>query len=276
MTPARSIFRSIWSHLLHNYGVIVYASAVYGGLAAESMWTEFERDVLYLLLWSDLIAAASLRYKAIRQPTKMPSQERTTLPQVVLANRWYAEHAAVTQPIIEDRAVLIAANERKYLDKKENAIAQMVRPANFKEDYIPLWRLERMRRDEVGQIVNLSDQIELAKPEINDAFTHCHFFSREDARVRPTHRAMHGFAASRSFKYWPIITPPCGFSCRCYLRYIARHEAIDKGWLTKSGRVLMEVLWPNSISEKNFKERKFPEWRDPRPWTWPGDMRKAA
>lgn len=278
MTSARSIFRSHWQRLLTLYRTMVFAIATYGILTAESQWFDFEQGVLYLLLWADLISAASIRYKALHQRTIIPHGERATLPHIADANEWYALHAAVTQPIIEKRVQTIADTERGYLAKKENAIAQMVRPANFVEDFVPLWRLERMRTTAVAEVANLAEQVQLAATEINDAFPFARYWSRDDARVRPTHRSMHGFWAVRSYEHWPLIVPPAGFNCRCFTRYVARHEAIDAGWMNKSGRILKVVHWPNTLAEKNFKEGRFPDkgWREPRTWTWPGSGNAIA
>jgi SPP1 gp7 family putative phage head morphogenesis protein len=50
-----------------------------------------------------------------------------------------------------------------------------------------------------------------------------------DARVRPAHAAQNGKVYPADHPFWDIWTPPCGYSCRCGLETLARHEVEDEG-----------------------------------------------
>ncbi len=55
------------------------------------------------------------------------------------------------------------------------------------------------------------------------------YITVRDARVRPTHRAMHGFIAAADDAIWDLWTPPNGYNCRCILMPIMYLEAIRMG-----------------------------------------------
>ena len=241
--------------------------AAYGGEHAGIAWDQFRVGLLDVLRWADLFAASNIRHQAISQKTMLPHGEHSSFGQIERANPWYARHAGESQEEIERRAEETTAREIAFLSTK---------PAIEFVAKTPAWRLDRIQRDAAGLVSLASEQIELAEPEIDSAFTHAIYYSRDDLRVRPTHRAMHGFAAYRGWKHWPTIVPPAAWNCRCFVRFIARHEAIDKGWLSKSGRILMDVRWPNTLAERNFQTGAFPEWKIERPWSFPSKRLKKA
>lgn len=49
-----------------------------------------------------------------------------------------------------------------------------------------------------------------------------------DSRVRPAHRAMHGFIARWDDPIWQTWTPPNGFRCRCSLFAISEKDAMRR------------------------------------------------
>jgi SPP1 gp7 family putative phage head morphogenesis protein len=50
-----------------------------------------------------------------------------------------------------------------------------------------------------------------------------------DDRIRPTHRAMHGYISAKTDPLWLEWTPPNGWQCRCDLSPIPYLEAIRRG-----------------------------------------------
>ena len=109
--------------------------------------------------------------------------------------------------------------------------------------------MDSIRDDQFsGDVTQTSQQIELSNPEIGIQFPFAEYRSREDARVRPTHAAMDGFVAVRSWEGWEKARPKNGYNCRCLLRFYARFEAIRKGWMTEKGILAFRTRWPQPIS----------------------------
>ncbi len=119
------------------------------------------------------------------------------------------------------------------------------------------------KRQEIAQVC---EQVELIAPGIGRAFPYAEYTTRADARVRPTHAAMHGFVALRSWPGWRIIRPGNGWGCRCGLVFRTKRQAIQRGWMAADGTPLFEVRWPNAESKANFDAGRFPDegWHGPK------------
>ncbi len=179
MTPARSAYLARWHTLLSVYQQVVYVAAHYGGQHAESAWEQFKAGILDVLHWADLIAAASLRRQATGQHTTLPGGADATLTQVAHANPWYLDHLAAADTGIEEQADGVVDREIRYLSHRPTAQMTMA---------MPVWRLERIQRDAAGLVAMAAEQVQMRDPVISDAFTHAIYYSRDDQRVRPTHR----------------------------------------------------------------------------------------
>jgi SPP1 gp7 family putative phage head morphogenesis protein len=216
----------------------------------HKLWGDFQGSLLVALQWADLAAAAKLRYKALHQKTIAP---HPSIAMVMELNPWYAEHAEQTMHDISIKAMLVAKNERDYYQK----IAKNKRKTI--NERVPEYRIERLYRDNLGEIHQVSQQTQLAIPEIGNSFPFCEYSTREDARVRPTHAAMDRFVAVRTHEIWRIIRPKNGYNCRCGVIYITRLQAKEKGWIKKNGEYKFDIKWPNSASKKNYEDRLFPD-----------------
>lgn len=274
MTPALLYQRILWRSVALVYQGII-RSLLRNGHASGVDWESFQHDLARWMFWIDLSAAASLRYRGTREITIIPplGEHETTprLPEVAHLNPWYVEHRLQSNPLIEARAAWIRTVEESHLTRKAQTLVRLATSPETKDRFNPLWRLERERREAYGTISNTSQQIQLAQPVIGDLFPMAMYLSRDDARVRPTHAAMHRFIALRSWRGWPICVPPCSWNCRCFTRFYSRFECIEKGWMTKDGYPRFEHRFPNTLAEKNWKNGLFPEWKTPRAWAFPGE-----
>lgn len=246
----------------------VWAIATERGDDADAAWQAFREGFLEALGWADAGAAADLRARGIRQLIRVPDPETATLARVEQDNPWYREHREQSGGLMEQRAKWVAEVGRTHAIEHRKAIAAAVNG----RDSVPMHWLRRQKRDALGEVVNVSEQIQLAQPEIGPLFPIVGYYTREDARVRPTHAAMHGFLARRDWVGWPVVRPRNGFNCRCWVRYYSRRESIDHGWAGLDGSPLFTTRWPNSASESNYASGRFPDpgWEGPKFWAEAG------
>jgi hypothetical protein len=260
-------------YLPHLYGLVVaaYTAVLLPKQPEETAWTRFADRLAKWLGWADLTSAAALQWRATHERTIVPEPHRRetgqpevpSLESIADLNPWYKEHVRITDPIIVQRAKWVARVEKEAKAEKKGiyrVLAKGEKPAN------PLYQLERQARDAFGAIASTSEQVQLLNPAIGDKFPLFGYYTRQDSRVRCVHRPMNGFLALKTWAHWPICVPPCGFNCRCFTRAWSTFECINKGWFDKNRRPLFEVKWPNSLAQRNFEEKKFPEWREPRFW----------
>lgn len=279
MSIWENIYANAWRGVASSYENLAYGIATHGPMVGSQPWDEFQGAWERLGKWSSIIAGTQVRYKALHEKTLMPAGGETDIGYVIDANPWLAKHAEVMNPLIEQRAKWIREAEETYLDKKSKAIAQLIGTPGHAESFPPFWRIERQRRDAIGEISNVSEQVQLAVPEIDAAFPFAKYLTREDKRVRPTHAAMFGFVAARSWNGWTTIRPRCGWNCRCYLNFVARFQARRLGWLDAHDKPTFITKWPNSLSEQNYRSGVFPDkgWQGPKFWSATGTpLDKAA
>ena len=62
------------------------------------------------------------------------------------------------------------------------------------------------------------------------------YMAIRDHRSRPAHAAMHGHIFRIDSPAWAVVSPPCGYSCRCSARYLSDRELERRG-LTPSESV---------------------------------------
>jgi SPP1 gp7 family putative phage head morphogenesis protein len=200
--------------------------------------------------FQDLLVASSLRKKATGE--SVDTKGGFSISNIMKRNPWFAEHRLQLTPLIEERVRNTVEAERQHL----NRYAALRKLPNVKN--VALARADMMLRHATSEISNVSEQVALSVPEVGASFPFGEYLTRDDRRVRPTHKAMYGFVASRTDPIWSIIRPPNGFNCRCYVRWIA--------WPEARKRRLNGLRWPNATSKANFDQQIFPDegWRGPK------------
>jgi hypothetical protein len=261
-------YKKAWHTLSWFYGVLVNSVAVGGFMASAELWGGFGASFESLLTWADILAGNSLRVRAGLPQTRFLSAPKITILDIVEANFWIMEQRRVTYPMIQQSVQQAIEDEQKYLQDKQRIIRKR---KLARENYIPAWRLDRMRRSYVSSMSNVSEQLQLRENDISDMFPFAEYLTRDDRRVRPTHALMHRFFAVRNWDGWPTIVNPNGYNCRCHIRLVARFEAIDRRWMGKSGKIITPIHWPTSLSKINWDSGKFPDpgWDGPKVWTYP-------
>lgn len=268
-----------------------------------------------IMRWTDLREAAALRWRALHEKTYVPhsliddliAQERQSirlikaapadpllgtikdavmyvhpfaaepaLSQVARVNPWLQHHQARVNPVIEARAGWMSQVESTYYTEHAKRVAGIVK--GDVEGTIPIYRLNRFHRDAVGEVQHVSQQIEYGNADVSDAFPFSRYSSRNDARCRPTHKAMHGFVAWRGWKGWTVCATRNGWNCRCSTYGVTRNEAIREGLMAKDGRILQMVKWPSDEAKSNYESKAFPDegWRGPKVWTFPSEAKVEA
>lgn len=73
-----------------------------------------------------------------------------------------------------------------------------------------------------------------------------------DANCRPNHLALDGLIAAEDDPIWAKCAPPCGYRCRCSLRFVTAQEAGLRGVLDARGNVLRATLPPGGGRDEGF------------------------
>lgn len=297
-------FRAMLANLRQDYLKLWSEIVAYGRhTPAHPVWGGLRSSVRYILGWSDVIAAGKMRRRATGEGLHIPETtqhdmeafaeraraeaaeddpfdtgrldlHRRTLNQAVDATPWALDHREISNPFVIERAKMIAEVEREFVEERGKSLS--LSPAD--PAHVPIHRVEMFYRHGLADVKNVAEQVQLADPEIGDLFPYAQYFTREDRRVRPTHAAMHGFVALRTWEGWPTVAPKNGWNCRCLLLYVARHQAIERGWMTPGGEPKFELRWPNSAARRNYERGAFPDkgWHGPKPWAPAGELAGAS
>lgn len=285
MNASRPILRRLWKELASVYDELVWE--VLTGDISTARWAALRHLFEAYLGWTDLAAASGLRYRATRRRTALPESGieipqgpyysiDVALGEIASTNLWYAQHRASSLPLIQARAEWLAATEQRFWEDRRDRILHLLHRPAFAESFDPLARLDMRRRDAHNEIAHTAEQIQLAHPDIGGHFPWVSYQTREDARVRPSHAAMLGFVALRSWRGWPFAVPPCSWNCRCFLIFHTLREAIAKGWAHRDGSPRWELRWPNDLARRNWEAGAFPEWKTPRYWAFPPGSGRAV
>lgn len=257
MTEAEKLYRRILTDLRREYQHVVLQVVKLGPGVALDQWGNLRDSLQEALQMTDVVAASKLHWRAFHESTLVPSGPGVTVSDVIAENAWLNRHVQQTNPMILATANRVARIEHDYYLRRweQGKLTQ----EKFEASKSPLWRLEMFYRTTLGDVGATSQQVELANPDVGVNFPFAEYRSRDDARVRPTHAAMDGFVALRSWPGWSRARPKCGYNCRCVLRFYSRFEAVQKGWMTESGKPRFVVRWPNSIARANWNQDKFPD-----------------
>lgn len=232
-----------------------------GHTPTPAQWAALSMTAKETLWWSAIIAGAKLRREATGERTILPPPSgisRTgpagrppSIALVISANPWLQEAETVLNPLIEWRRKQFALVESEYLDNLEAGRAQIAETELLPGELMQ-YRLRRFKRDSISEVAQASQQAQLAIPIVGAMYPFAEYHSREDWRVRPTHHMMRGLVAQRVWEGWQWCTPPCGWNCRCTVRYIARHEARQRGYADKNDVPLFMVKWPNRAAKEHY------------------------
>ena len=69
----------------------------------------------------------------------------------------------------------------------------------------------------------------IQSPDMREQIAYLKYVTKEDSRVRPSHRRMHGVIRPVDDSVWQIWWPPNGFNCRCAIYIITWTEAEQRG-----------------------------------------------
>ena len=204
--------------------------------------------------FTDLVTASDLRRRA--GLGKVDTSAGFLLREIEARNPWFRKHRIWTAPVTEERVRVLLDAEKFYLENVKNLRAKA--STNH-----ALSRADMLLRHASSAVSQVSEQVQLAIPEVGDAFPLGQYLTRDDSRVRPSHKAMYGFLAARSHQIWAVIRPPNGFNCRCYVRWVTWAEIKREKWERWCGE---QVYWPNTASKRSFERREFPDegWRGPK------------
>lgn len=85
----------------------------------------------------------------------------------------------------------------------------------------------------------------LHEPQVRSEIAYLQYMTQDDARVRPSHRKMHGIIRPIDDPIWQIWWPPNGYNCRCYMKFITKEEAERRG-------IQPTPVIPNVVPDSGF------------------------
>lgn len=264
MSPAQKLYRKLLTNLSRRYGGLVQEVIRLGDAVPQESWAGLREDLQEALGFTDIVAASQIQWKAFHQQTIVPPGPGVTVNNIVEENAWLQDQVAHMNPMIEQTAQRVALIEQDYYLRRWRQ-GKLTEESQAAEKH-PLWRLEMFYRTTMGDVAATSQQVRLAHPAVGIHFPFAEYRSREDSKVRPTHAAMDGFVALRSWTGWARARPKNGFNCRCLLRFFSRLESIRKGWMNKDGKPAFETRWPTAASRRNWADGSFPDdgWHGPK------------
>lgn len=87
---------------------------------------------------------------------------------------------------------------------------------------------ETVFRTNVQSVLNDARWQMIRTPEIRQRIAYLQYVTKEDTKVRATHRKMHGIIRPMSDPVWQSWWPPNGYNCRCTIKVITQEEANEK------------------------------------------------
>ena len=260
MSPTERFYRRLLRQLRQRYGEVV-GDIIFREKSGAPAWVDFRNGLEEVFRWASIVQSGKIRYRALGEKIELPGPiDEIELGDLMDANPWLRGQSEVLFPIIAQQTDAVVDAEKTFVQEKAEAIKRNPKG-------LPLYRLEAVYRNTLATIVATSDQAQLADPDVGNAFPYFQYNTREDGRVRPTHRAMDGFVALRQGEGLDImrhVLPPAGFSCRCFAMYFGWSQAVRKGWAKAKGEPKWEFKWPSKKARMNYEAGLFPEWSEPR------------
>lgn len=112
---------------------------------------------------------------------------------------------------------------------------------------LSIGQLENVFRTNVESAAGAGRWKQVNDPDVADLFFGYRYWNPRDERSRPLHRAMHGFVALKEDPIWRTIWTPNGYQCRCKVRPLRRHQAIDAGLIDERGRTLANRVFSTDL-----------------------------
>lgn len=236
-----------------------------GRAPTETKWKSLELTAAVVLWWMAFDAAARLNHRANGEKFVIPPTSKGMRPQIdatIKANPRVAELLRTARKESFNVASQWRASEQKMAERLVMHHRGEAAPGKTKRFPKPDpelfeksidYRIRRFRRDRASRMVVAAENALLEDPAVGDQFPYAEYWTREDRRVRPTHVLMQGFIAQRTNEIWNWVTPACGYNCRCYRILRTIRESIARGWMTKDGKPLFVISWPNETAQANYR-----------------------
>lgn len=161
---------------------------------------------------------------------------------------------------IHRRGLLDAARLR--IAKSAELVEGPIGTAHALRELLPLGleRLETVVRTNMARARTQGEVEKWKQPHLLAAFPGARYRSTKGRLTRETHRAMDGFIILVEDKDFPLLVPPNGYNCTCWLERLTRRQCENEGLLEKnSDKVLTWKKWPSKIAAENWSRGLFPD-----------------
>jgi len=222
------------------------------GEPTDRAWIRYGVSLLDIARWSDIGGASRMRLEALGERLHVP--DRMTVGAMTEANPWMSEHILRSNPIIEWRVKQMLQAERFWLHQNKERLQN-----DPDAEPLPAWRAELAYRNMTKDIKSTAEEIQLSQPEVGEHFPFTEYVTRNDRRVRDTHRQMNGTVWLRSWEHAGRCRPPAGHRCRCVSVYRTWQQAIARGWASAPKAPRFEVRWSSGTARNNFLHGLFPD-----------------
>lgn len=244
----------------------VTRAALSGRATLAKEWDVLETGAGLVLWWVAFDAASRLLARASQQPLVVPrfSGLAPSIDAVITANPTAAIVLRRVRKASFNTARQWRASEEQHAGRimdqyRTGTPAQGDQSRTFPRFDPKLlersidYRVRRFKRDQASRIATATEEEWLKIPAVGRAFPYAEYHSREDKRVRPTHATMAGFVARRTNPVWNWVLPSTGYNCRCYRILRTIRESIARGWMSKDGKPLFAISWPNEAARANYQ-----------------------
>jgi SPP1 gp7 family putative phage head morphogenesis protein len=106
-------------------------------------------------------------------------------------------------------------------------------------------QVETVFRTNISSATGAARWAEYNDPDVAELYYGYYYVAKQDERARPLHRLMNDFAAVKDDPIWPVIWIPNGYNCRCKIRPLRKHQAVERGLINEQGQYLKSRIYAN-------------------------------
>lgn len=109
-----------------------------------------------------------------------------------------------------------------------NELTQTLAEAGKPE--LPFWHASTVYQNNVAAAYSDAKNAVINTPTARRVFPLRRYMTRNNVRVRPTHKALHGLVFKTTDPFWNSHDPPWEHNCRCYAETVTQKEADRRGY----------------------------------------------
>ena len=203
-----------------------------GDLGPEDFDFSLDSSPRTSMVFQEVVDAIGLKAPtlAVETPRRLSERLRQTA--------WYISGVTSTRILERVRALLVRA---RIEGRGKQEFIQDVRALTQRDAF----HIETVFRTNVASATGAARWSQYTSPEGRALFYGYRYWAKQDHRARELHKRMNGFIASTSDDVWKIIWIPNGYNCRCAIRPLRRHQALNAGLINEAGSTINPRIYSN-------------------------------